>query len=180
MVAYSTRSPGPVWAELRGLGEEAKAAVSSSAYWTSQSLWPEFWRQERRNACEEWSSPNKRKRTKESKKNIFMRVRDRLTGWVRRMRRKPNKITVSEHRVDTWRVWLSQQRVLQGTVTWGDGTVRVFAKCDKHGDVTEKIMVWEKAREQKWKVRGEEGPGFLGVFVHRTTPVLFWLWWQRK
>lgn len=27
--------------------------------------------------------------------------------------------------------------------------VRVFGKCDKHGDVTEKIMVREKTREQK-------------------------------
>lgn len=32
--------------EVRGLGDAARADVSSSAYWTSQSLLPGFWREE--------------------------------------------------------------------------------------------------------------------------------------
>lgn len=155
MVAYSTRSPGPVWAELRGLGEEAKAAVSSSAYWTSQSLWPEFWRQERRNACEEWGSPKK-------KNNIFMREWE--TDWhgewerQRRMRGKQKKIRVCEHQVVMWRVWLSLQRVLESTVTWGDGTVRWFWQM---------WQTWRRHRENNGQ-RENTGTEMKGQRCRRT------------
>lgn len=87
MVAYSTRSPGPVWAELRGLGEEAKAAVSSSAYWTSQSLWPEFWRQERRKCV----------RSEAAKKNESVK---KIESW-----REKEKVGESKWKADRWENW---------------------------------------------------------------------------
>lgn len=151
MVAYSTRSPGPVRAELRGLGEEAKAAVSSSAYWTSQSLWPEFWRQERRKVCEEWGS----------QKYERERERERVTDWLRE-RGREREADETDEKVNTdWRCdghGGCFESVSGGVREDGKGKCESMAHVNKMSDYAWTWQRWRRGSENNSQTENNTRP----------------------